>query len=508
MAMSSPTHHPHHHAVPGSFISSDLSQSEHSILPPKLDVTVGPRSHIFQPPRSPSASSSLIQSSTSPVYQTPVFPVSGSRKRSRRDNSIDSPYCISASSSRMGWSIERQPSEASSFAASTVTSPAPMANTKYRLAGGRNRPSAATALKQESLRHATSEADNESGRTWSTTGTKRACMDDNDYDDYDYPSYSPVRTIHHGEHQQRLSPSSSQQHRDGWGRVVFNVVGEVAGRVWQFCRAGAFRGFYAGGGQGYAMPGFDEDDGNQNSDIRMQDVKMMNGDFVTPRTSPTRDEDDLGGSYMDLNSKEEVNTPPRPAKRIQREKGRGEPREQWIIVPSPEKTPRTSTPSSSNNGRRIRNTRASEVGIGGYRRSGGGRGVSSRPGGRRSGFSSGGLSSTPGANVNSPNRASHQQRPASYASPRGPPASPTKNDELQAVGLDSPETRRLMAKHQRIERAKEASMLEFNRRLKAMIQEGKEALGTTFTVEEVDMDADADATLDETDEEEDVLEDL
>ncbi len=346
------------------------------------------------------------------------------------------------------------------------------------------------ALKQESIRHATAieEVDHEPGRTWAAaTGSKRACMDD-EYDDYDYPSYSPVRQLHGGRH--RSSPTSRQP-RNGWGRVVFNVVGEVAGRVWQFCRVGAFRGFYAGGGQGYAMPGYERDE-NQGSDVK----DMTSGDVtITPRASPQPNDNDddrgLGGSYVNV----EASTPPRPAKRIQREKGRGEPRgEHWIIVPSPEKTP---------NDRRTRsNNRASEVGIGHHRR-GGGRGLGTSAAsraGRRSGFST----ATGIPKPSSPMRAS--QRPASYASPRGPP-SPTK-DEL-GPGLDSPETRRLMAQHQRIERAKDASMSEFNRRLKAMIQEGKEALGTTFTVEEVEMDGveDGGTVMDETDED-DGLEDI
>ncbi|KAM3458386.1 hypothetical protein MY3296_000592 [Beauveria thailandica] len=39
----------------------------------------------------------------------------------------------------------------------------------------------------------------------------------------------------------------------GWGSVAISAVGGVVGRVWEFCKAGAFKGFYAGGGRGFAM---------------------------------------------------------------------------------------------------------------------------------------------------------------------------------------------------------------------------------------------------------------
>ncbi|KAI0014608.1 hypothetical protein F4780DRAFT_200854 [Xylariomycetidae sp. FL0641] len=37
----------------------------------------------------------------------------------------------------------------------------------------------------------------------------------------------------------------------GWGTFAFSTIGGVVGKVWEFCTAGAFRGFHAGGGTGY-----------------------------------------------------------------------------------------------------------------------------------------------------------------------------------------------------------------------------------------------------------------
>lgn len=39
----------------------------------------------------------------------------------------------------------------------------------------------------------------------------------------------------------------------GWGSFAFATIGGVVGRVWEFCKAGAFKGFYAGGGASYKV---------------------------------------------------------------------------------------------------------------------------------------------------------------------------------------------------------------------------------------------------------------
>lgn len=48
-----------------------------------------------------------------------------------------------------------------------------------------------------------------------------------------------------------------------WSAVAFTTIGGAVlgsfGRVWQFCKAGAFRGFYAGGGRGYDVDAGDVD---------------------------------------------------------------------------------------------------------------------------------------------------------------------------------------------------------------------------------------------------------
>ncbi|KAM0248560.1 hypothetical protein ACHAQJ_009409 [Trichoderma viride] len=49
-------------------------------------------------------------------------------------------------------------------------------------------------------------------------------------------------------------PESEQSaHPGSWGSFAFATIGGVVGRVWEFCKTGAFKGFYAGGGTSYKM---------------------------------------------------------------------------------------------------------------------------------------------------------------------------------------------------------------------------------------------------------------
>lgn len=73
-------------------------------------------------------------------------------------------------------------------------------------------------------------------------GSKRSRGDD----DRDDGSSRPTSLFQHSQ-QEPGSPST------GWGTTAISVVGGVVGRVWEFCKAGAFKGFYAGGGRGFAM---------------------------------------------------------------------------------------------------------------------------------------------------------------------------------------------------------------------------------------------------------------
>ncbi|KAL7910332.1 hypothetical protein GGI35DRAFT_469137 [Trichoderma velutinum] len=64
-------------------------------------------------------------------------------------------------------------------------------------------------------------------------------------------------------------PEPEQSTQSGsWGSFAFSTIGGVVGRVWEFCKAGAFKGFYAGGGTSYKMTsaGISVDETGSNND--------------------------------------------------------------------------------------------------------------------------------------------------------------------------------------------------------------------------------------------------
>ncbi|KAL8297805.1 hypothetical protein RB597_007157 [Gaeumannomyces tritici] len=109
----------------------------------------------------------------------------------------------------------------------------------------------------------------------------------------------------------------------GWGAFAFGALGGVVGRVWQFCKAGAFRGFSAGGGSRYSV-----DDHHGHGFVRQ-----------SPVSSPTYDKEEA----EDLDSlRQDAGTPdslPRHAvKRRQTEKGPDD-LNNWIVVSDRSPTP-------------------------------------------------------------------------------------------------------------------------------------------------------------------------
>lgn len=414
-------------------LSSDMSSPYQSIsspsvkpLQPKLDINVGPRSHFFQPPSSPSTSS-VFMSPASPQKRSSGSYVL-SRKRSRHGDSVT----ISGQSSSVhldGRSTAPQ-KLAASTAGSPAPSPAPFVNTKYRLAGGLDTPTAAADSFYDRIDRNGSDARSHR-RNWGT-GTKRAARDD-DYDDYGYPS-TPA-ALGRERNGQARGPQiyRSGDHSQCWRKAVINAVGTVAGTLWQFCWTRAFRGFSAGGGRSYMMEPVNdanrESREQENHDAAQGVLKIRPTTPPSTRPSDERFTDDIRTSKS---------TPPRPAKRIQREKGGGE----WVMVKSkapqkPSMSPMYIAGSGSPRKRVVHS-------------------AASRPG-------------RPAASASVP---------ASFASPRT--ACPSTKDRSPATA----EAQRLVAKRARQERQVDASIQKFNEQLKAMIREGKEALGTRFEVDD------------------------
>ena len=415
--------------MPGSF-------SLDSTLPPKLDLKVGAKSHIFQPPTTPSASSSLYRT-TAPASGE-LDSTATSRKRARHDSFQATPHSPSAGD----WS----PGFPSTIATSRTISPAPLVNTRYKLAGGLDTPttfSSAIDIGSDSL--TSQDVTLRGGRGWDRQTD--LFMDESS------PQLSLALAREANGRPRIYKPPGL---RDGLGKAVYRVVG-VAGKVWEFCRVNAFPGFFAGGGQGYGMKTSTTSTNLDHSAWQQMDKgncdQPINGD-TTPVTGVFRDIE-LIPDYMS----QDHTTPSRAAKRIQRERGEGALGASWVVVgnggvsreSSPSRLSSRKVPPSSASGRKppSRSGRRHILPV-------------SRPS----------LTSYAGSPSLRPDR------PASFASSRSPVTSPKHESPV------SVEVQRHAARMRKRELEEDADLKRFNQRLKAMIREGKEALGTKIEVVE------------------------
>ncbi|KAL8642663.1 MAG: hypothetical protein Q9228_000668 [Teloschistes exilis] len=382
-------------------------------LPPKLDVNVGAKSYFFQPP----SAFETLQQSTTTRDLTPA----ANRKRSRHQYSLSD--SVTPCSDR-GWVA---PSGSST---PNVASPAPFVNTQYRLAGGLDTPTAALSTSLE--------------------------LNDKDGIPLDLAPYDCSRTRPRGISSGEYFPVGPQyplpreangrprlytrhQTHDSWGSTIYNVIG-AAGKVWNFCKNGAFKGFYAGKGPGYALPspaytGVEESLQWHDMDDKDPPVDQRDG-LALPGTFP---QEDFIEEYWSLD---------RAAKKVQRSQGDGTNRENWVMVDRAQ--------TASTNGSPVRlSSASSRKPVTSY-----GRRAVKRP-------SLTSHAGSPGMRLD---------RPASFASSRSPLASPKRESP------SSTEAQRHAARIRRRELEEDADLKRFNRQLKAMIRQGKEALRTTIEI--------------------------
>ncbi|KAI1171193.1 hypothetical protein F4777DRAFT_69995 [Nemania sp. FL0916] len=339
-------------------------------------------------------------------------------------------------------------------------------------------------------------------------------MDESVYSDIDYR-----RAL--GSKRTRDDVNLDNQVSAGWRSFAMNTLGGVMGKVWEFCKAGAFRGFYAGGGGGYQM-----------SELAMQnDVREPSpfyGGFPQSDYSPFHYERETPES-----------TPPPAAKRRQISHGTptDELRKNWVMIDEPANVSRQPSLASRASSRRpVQRTAAPSL----VRRISkptsrlNAPTLNRHPAARPSGASPGPISSRDQASFAStrspvapslvraqtPSRIPVPSRPQSPSpfvsdhfleqpsripspSPYGKrghrrtqsaisasSVSPIKlktRESLHEMHDNSPrldaKARSLAAKRIQDEMETDIRINDFNARLKDMIREGREALGTTFEVE-------------------------
>ena len=420
-----------HTTMPGSFLFENS-------FPPRINLAAGPKGCIFQAPTTPSASGSPYRSTPSLSTQNTF---SGrSRKRSRQDTplhdgavpDLNQPQTCSSSAD-----------PASTVDAPCTLSPIPLVNTNYKLAGGCDMPTAVMERGEQDY-WVSPELHCRGGGGFERLNTSAA-------DSLFFESSSALAREASG--RSRLPPTPTI--RDGFGKAVYNVVG-AAGKVWEFCRTNAIRGFYAGGGKGYEIktslqslvkdPGirheFQRDDGFQKDAVQKS---------LVPGCFP---EEDFIPEYMSHNH----TSPPRAAKKMRRENGVDEISASWMMVES-RPTLRKSSPSRLS-------TRKAPLPKTPTRRP-------TPKLGRRQTLHA----SRPSLTLNSGSSGFRSERHTSPALPSSP---------VTAPGLQNPasvEIQRHVARIRRRELEDDANLKRFNYQLRAMIREGKEALGTKIEVD-------------------------
>lgn len=351
------------------------------------------------------------------------------------------------------------------------------------------------------------------------------------------------------------SPASGQptllikpvQPQAGWSRTAFNTLGGVVGKVWEFCRTGAFKGFYAGGGTGYSMDTASPHNMSNGATTESPHdyFSSRNAGDSTPVPGDFPHGDYMPDGCNTTGTTTPDATPSRPTKRRQIS-GADDILKNWVVVDeaTPGEKGRPSSRVSARTPGRVTPSRNSRPSI---------------TTGRRISVPVSRLNSTPGPNRRTSHRVSHAgppalstREPASFAGMRSsrpaspPPPSPspsripipvsagrepnpytsprpssaasayrtggimsptsstrpgahrrTHSGALAASGrgpredenptTSSPrltdEARRLAAKRRREEKDNDLRMNDFNSRLQAMIRQGKEALGTKIEVD-------------------------
>ncbi|KAH7324637.1 hypothetical protein B0I35DRAFT_406424 [Stachybotrys elegans] len=324
----------------------------------------------------------------------------------------------------------------------------------------------------------------------------------------------------------------------GWGST-FASFGGVVGRVLDFCTAGAFRGFYAGGGKGYGITatatGHDammvDDYNDKHDDQRMpgyfpnhcsieiglrDDPDYYNGEQSSGATTPTRpaakrrqteDTDDLGRNWVVISeSAREKKTRPRVLNRnhspsVTTGRRKSTPAARLSTTPKPAAAPpkrpssRLSTaqpaslniprPASSASFASPRSPSPSKIPMpvsNSYHSP-----SSNMPPRLSSSQSSASRRrSTMTPTTSGASSFSHRRTNsgASMASHRAPP--PDDDEVIDASPRLDAEAKKLASRRLMEERNADYRIAAFNKQLQDMIRQGKEALGTTIEVDSMD----------------------
>ncbi|KAI4211835.1 MAG: hypothetical protein LQ351_005478 [Letrouitia transgressa] len=390
-------------------------------LPPKLATDVDIKSHLFQPPKS-TTSNKLSQFNCLASEQKSSRTIG--RKRSHHVSLAEDPSTLLSTKNDSYWALTTDLS-------SSIES-APFANTKSRF-WDHDTPSNQTQKPintgSEGCRTSTR------GTLRRSSHTRRRNSDSNHL----------CLTRKRWEADTRGPANQGAVEWDSWSQAIHSIVC-AAERAWTFCRASAFRGFYAGGGQSYSItPTPPQDCGQSILHHATTDQIYQRRTDRIPGSFP---EEDFIPDYMT----QDHTTEARPAKK---RRGLTKDYDLWADQRNSSSSPcsprksgpsrQPSAPTSPKQSPKPRRKNVSPV-----------------------------VRFSPSLHHRSTRVC--PEWPALSTTSRSTPPSPVRESPK------SLEMQRHAARVRRRESERDASLNRFNHQLKSMIREGKEALGTRIEV--------------------------
>ncbi|KAL2129766.1 hypothetical protein VTI74DRAFT_7318 [Chaetomium olivicolor] len=180
-------------------------------------------------------------------------------------------------------------------------------------------------------------------------GVENGMLDDSVYSDVDYRRALGPKTLFGEESPGAAAPNrmtTSTTTSAGWSFFSLQTLGDMVGKVWEFCKKGAFRGFHAGGGQGYNVNGSTVTEttgkpwgpGSPESETLSHTPEDAPMKQEPPAYFPQPAQSAFSPAYYDVSTPEST---PRPAaKRRQVSANTNDELKNWVVVDEPNEQPK------------------------------------------------------------------------------------------------------------------------------------------------------------------------
>lgn len=187
-------------------------------------------------------------------------------------------------------------------------------------------------------------------------GVENGLLEDSVYSDVDYrralgptkvaPDFEVPSAHHHD------TPNAQPSTSAAWRIFTLGTLGEVVGKVWEFCTKGAFRGFQAGGGTAYTANGttIPENTGkpwaNQHDEPTPASEETMTDQRIQDEYPEPKNDQEKAGSYEPFSPYQDAvsyiespdSTPQPPAAKRRQVSYNNDELKNWVMVDGPANT--------------------------------------------------------------------------------------------------------------------------------------------------------------------------